>query len=51
VYVAFMRNKKSLYKITVQNLTDMGREYVDRIPYGSEQEMLSGTVTPLRSIQ
>jgi hypothetical protein len=46
-----MRNKKSSYKIMVQNLRDIGRKDVDRIPYGSEQEILSGTITPLGSIQ
>jgi hypothetical protein len=50
-HVAFMRNKKSSYKIMVQNLTDIGRKDVDRIPSGSGQEILSGTITPLGSIQ
>ena len=35
----------------VQNLTDIGRKDVDRIPSDSEKEILSGTITPLGSIQ
>jgi hypothetical protein len=50
-YAAFKRNKKSSYKIMVQHLTDIWREDADGIPSGSGQETLSGTVTPLGSIQ